>query len=197
MITAHVSKAAERSPVRGRGAGVPVSGQAAERSGRIVVIGLGNEFRRDDGAGLAVVELLRARSLLGVNLLAGQGEPSGLLADWAGAALAIVVDAVVAAPLVPGRLHRLEAARDGTVPASWPAAASSHGFGLAEAIGLGAALGRLPGRLILHGVEAADLALGAGLSHAVAAALPALEQAVLRDIPAECGEWPGDTRRPS
>jgi hydrogenase maturation protease len=162
-----------------------------------VVFGLGNEFRRDDGAGLAVVERLRARSLPDVSLLAGQGEPGALLAGWAGAALAIVVDAVVASPPVPGRLHRLVAGRDGTTPVSWPPSASSHGLGLAEAIGLGAVLGRLPGRLILHGVEAADLALGAGLSPAVAAALPALEQAVLRDIPAECGGWPGGTRHSS
>ena len=174
-----------------------MSGRAAERPARVVVFGLGNEFRRDDGAGLAVVELLRARSLPEVSLLTGQGEPGALLAGWAGAALAIVVDAVVASPPVPGRLHRLVAGRDGTTPVSWPPSASSHGLGLAEAIGLGAVLGRLPGRLILHGVEAADLALGAGLSPAVAAALPALEQAVLRDIPAECGGWPGGTRHSS
>jgi hydrogenase maturation protease len=174
-----------------------MSGTAAERPGRVVIFGLGNEFRRDDGAGLAVAGRLRARALRGVTVLAGPGEPSALLAGWTGAALAIVVDAVVASPPVPGRLHRLVAGQDGTAPPGWPAAASSHGLGLAEAIGLGAALDRLPGRLILHGVEAAELALGAGLSPAVAAALPALEQAVLRDLPAECGGWPGGTRRPS
>ena len=76
--------------------------------GRIVVIGLGNEFRRDDGAGPAVIELLRAQPLRDVELLISEGEPGGLLTDWTGAALAIVVDAMVASPPAPGRLHRME-----------------------------------------------------------------------------------------
>ena len=76
--------------------------------GRIVVIGLGNEFRRDDGAGPAVIELLRAQPLRDVELLVSEGEPGGLLTDWTGAALAIVVDAMVASPPNPGQLHRME-----------------------------------------------------------------------------------------
>ncbi len=167
--------------------------------GRIVVIGLGNEFRRDDGAGPAVIELLRARPLRDVELLVSEGEPGGLLTDWTGAALAIVVDAIVASPAAPGRLHRMEpglgqaddpAAGLAWGPAAgldWGPAASSHGLGLSEAVSLGAVLGRLPGRLILHGVEAADLAQGEGLSPVVAASLGTLAEAVLRDIPASRG----------
>ena len=114
--------------------------------GRIVVIGLGNEFRRDDGAGPAVVELLRARPLRDVDLLVSEGEPGGLLTDWTGASLAVVVDAIVASPAVPGRLHRVEAgldrADDPAAGLAWGPAASSHGLGLGEAVSLGAALGR-------------------------------------------------------
>ncbi len=160
-------------------------------AGRIVVIGLGNEFRRDDGAGPAVVELLRAYPLRDVELLVSEGEPGGLLTDWTGASLAVVVDAVLASPAVPGRRHRVEAGLDGTDdPAAglaWGPAASSHGLGLGEAVSLGKVLGRLPARLILHGVEAAHLDLGEGLSPAVAASLGPLAEAVLRDIPASHG----------
>ena len=48
-------------------------------------------------------------------------------------------------------------------PAAWTARAasspgpSSHGLGLDDAIGLALALDRLPGRLIVHAIEAADL----------------------------------------
>ena len=166
-------------------------GQAVNDGGRIVVIGLGNEFRRDDGAGPAVIELLRAGPLRDVELLVSEGEPGGLLTDWTGASLAVVVDAVVASPAVPGRLHRVEAgldrADDPAAGLAWGPAASSHGLGLGEAVSLGAVLGRLPGRLILHGVEAADLDLGEGLSPPVAASLGTLAEAVLRDIPASRG----------
>lgn len=37
---------------------------------------------------------------------------------------------------------------------------SSHGLGLEDVIGLALALDRMPGRLIVHAVEAADLSQG-------------------------------------
>jgi len=59
-----------------------------------VVIGVGNSMRRDDGAGIAVVE--RARPLLppGVEVRTLGGETTSLLDAWEGAGLAVVVDAV-------------------------------------------------------------------------------------------------------
>ena len=71
--------------------------------GRVVVIGVGNDFRRDDGAGPAVVASLRGRVPPGVELVLTDGEPTRLIEAWAGAALAIVVDAVRAHPPRPGR----------------------------------------------------------------------------------------------
>lgn len=44
------------------------------------------------------------------------------------------------------------------------------------------ALDRLPGRLIVHAVEAADLSQGTGLTPAVAAVIDTLATAVLRDL---------------
>ena len=147
--------------------------------GRAVVIGVGNEFRHDDGAGPAVVTRLSGRVPEGVELHLSEGEPTRLIEAWDGAALAVVVDAVRAEPAVPGRLHRLVLHRAGPGAAR---PASSHGLGLGEAIGLAQALDRMPGALILHAVEAADLGRGAGLSPAVAAVIDALAAAVLRDL---------------
>ena len=61
-------------------------------------------------------------------------------------------------------------------------AASSHGFGLDDAVGLALALDRMPGRLIVHAIEAADLTQGTGLTPPVAAAIDDVASAVLRDI---------------
>jgi hydrogenase maturation protease len=169
-------------------------------SGRreVVVIGIGNEFRQDDGAGLAVLARLAAAlppeaARPGVELLASDGDPAELLAAWAGARLAIVVDAMRGQPPVPGRRHRLDggqlAALDQAGAGPWPA--SSHALGLAAAAGLAAALGQLPGRLIVHGVEVADVTAGTGLSPAVAAAIGPLAEAVLADIRAAGGAVPG------
>ena len=146
---------------------------------RTVVIGVGNEFRRDDGAGPAVVALLARQVPADVTLTVNDGEPTRMIEAWAGAPLAIVVDAVRAEPAVPGRLHRLVLDHPTMRPGG---PVSSHGFGLDDAIGLGLVLDRMPGRLIVHAVEAGDLSQGAGLTPAVAAVIDTLADAVLRDL---------------
>ncbi len=155
-----------------------------------VVIGVGNEFRRDDGVGPAVVARLRERAPASVALLVSDGEPIRLLEAWTGASLAVLVDAVSGTQA--GRLHRIvvagpeldqDAAQSGHGPiAAAEATASSHGLGLGTAIGLGRALDRMPGTLIVHGIEAVDFSQGRGFSPAVAAGIPRLTDAVLADL---------------
>ena len=147
--------------------------------GPVVVIGVGNEFRRDDGAGPAVISQLRGRVPAGVRLVITDGEPTRLIDAWAGAALAVVVDAVRAQPSCPGRVHRFVLDRPRTGAGR---TASSHGFGLDDAVSLAEALDRMPGRLIVHAIEAADLTQGTGLTPAVAAAIGIAATAVLDDI---------------
>jgi hydrogenase maturation protease len=146
--------------------------------GAVVVIGVGNEFRRDDGAGPAVLARLRDRVPDGVRLLVTDGEPARLVEAWTGAALAVVVDAVRAAPPRPGRVHRFVV--DRSLAMGRPA--SSHGLGLDDAVGLAVALDRMPGRLIVHAIEAGDLGQGPGLTPPVAAAVDAVAVAVLADL---------------
>ena len=148
-------------------------------SGPAVVIGIGNEFRRDDGAGPAVIGQLRGRVPAGVRLVVTDGEPTRLIDAWTGAALAVLVDAVRAQPPHPGQVHRFVVDWPGTAAGQ---AASSHGFGLDDAIALAVALDRMPGRLIVHAIEAADLTQGPGLTPAVAAAVEIVALAVLDDV---------------
>jgi hydrogenase maturation protease len=141
-----------------------------------VVIGAGNPMRSDDGAGPAVVEALRAE---GIEAIALDGEPTRLLDAWDGVDLAVVVDAAVG--IEPGRVCSIELVRDGTVvarPGRPGGAGGTHGAGVAEAVALGEVLDRLPGRLVVCTVGAADVGHGADLSPAVAAALPELVAAV-------------------
>jgi hydrogenase maturation protease len=82
-------------------------------SGDVVVIGLGNSYRRDDGVGPAVV-----------------------------------VDAAVATPSMPGRINRctinqLEGA----------SAVSSHGVDIATVLALGEALDRMPADVVLFAIR--------------------------------------------
>ena len=150
-----------------------------DAGGGVVVIGVGNEFRRDDGAGPAVVTSLRGQVPPGVDLVLTDGEPTRLIEAWTGAALAVVVDAVRTDPPRPGRVHRFVLDRPMAGPAR---TASSHGFGLDDTVRLALALDRMPGRLIVHAIEAADLTQGTGLTPPVAAAIDNVADAVLSDI---------------
>ena len=143
------------------------------------MIGVGNDFRRDDGAGPAVVARLRDLAPDGVRFVITDGEPTRLIDAWAGAALAVVVDAVRAAPPLPGTVHRFVVDGPGA-RTGWPA--SSHGFGFDDAIRLAVALDRMPARLIVHAIEAADLTQGPGLTPPVAAAVGVVAAAVLDDL---------------
>ncbi|MEU5893656.1 hydrogenase maturation protease [Streptomyces sp. NPDC047461] len=151
-----------------------------ETRGRIAVIGVGNEFRRDDGVGWAVLARLRERPpAAGTRLATCDGDPGRLIGLWEGARLAVVVDAAHAHPGTPGRVHRLELDA-GLLPQ--PQTTSSHGLGLGEAVELARVLGRLPDRLVIYAVEGAESTLGTGLSPAVANAVEPLVAAVEAEI---------------
>jgi hydrogenase maturation protease len=143
-----------------------------------VVIGIGNPYRRDDGIGPAVAAQIEAQRLPGVRVAISGGDPAGLLEAWAGADLAVIVDAIHRVPAFPGTIHRLTASQLETSGV----ATSSHGFGLPDALRLGRALERLPRRVVILAVEGADTVPGSGLSEAVAAAVPHAAAAVIAEL---------------
>jgi hydrogenase maturation protease len=87
---------------------------------------------------------------------------------WDGADEVIVVDAARSgAP--PGTIHRID-------PTSQPLpegvlATSTHSVGVASTIEMARALGRLPDRVTVYGIEVSDLTRGVGLSPAVETAV--------------------------
>ena len=134
----------------------------------IVIIGVGNEYRSDDGAGIAVARRLRARSPSGVTILEESGEGAALIQAWQGATWVMLVDAVRSgAP--PGTIHCLDA-RAAAVPTGF-FHYSSHAFSVAEAVELARSLDQLPLHLFVYGIEGSNFAAGVSLS-------PAVEQAV-------------------
>jgi len=94
----------------------------------VVVIGIGNTFRHDDGAGPALIERLRPQldDQPGVVLAATDGEPTRLLDLWEGASTAVVVDTVYEVPPRPGHVHQLVMDR---IPPE-TRSMTSHGIGL-------------------------------------------------------------------
>ncbi|HXR23136.1 MAG TPA: hydrogenase maturation protease [Acidimicrobiales bacterium] len=165
------------------------------QSARVVVAGIGNDMRHDDGAGaLVAARALEVLGALGPVTGPGQeidgalssklGEPLDLLGHWDDADLAIVVDAVRSgAP--PGTLSLTwfggEAADfqlDG-VPASVAKAVAcgpgqapgTHGLGVVGVYRLARAMDQAPRCMVVLGIEGCDFSQGEGLSPSVAAVI--------------------------
>ncbi|MFB6706758.1 hydrogenase maturation protease [Streptomyces sp. NPDC056333] len=157
---------------------------------RIAVIGVGNEFRHDDGVGWVVVARLAERAAQrplprASAFLTCDGDPARLITLWEDLDLAIVVDAAHAHPGHPGRLHRLKL--DGGHPTRTGSATSSHGLGLGDAVELARELDRLPGQLVVYAIEGADSSLGTGLSTPVAAIVEPLIERIAEEIALHVG----------
>lgn len=134
----------------------------------IRVVGCGNLWRRDDGAGPAVALRLKELRLPGVEVQVATGEAMDLLERLRGAERAIVVDAMRAG-LKPGSVRRFRTAS----PLRACRFPSSHAFGVAHAVALGRSLGVLTQKLEVYGIEGLDFSDGEGLS-------PQVERAVAR-----------------
>jgi len=148
------------------------------------VIGCGTPDAGDDAAGLLAVRAARAElaSLSDVEVVES-ASPLDVVHLLEGADAAVLVDAVrtPSGGRRPGELVRAEAARGEPVPVELRSSLSSHGLGLAEAVGLAAAMGPVP-RVLVLGVEVGDVTAGAGLSPPVAAALPDLVERLLAEV---------------
>jgi len=146
---------------------------------RGVVLGVGNDYRGDDGAALAVVRRLEGRVPAGVSVQAFEQEPTRLIDAWAGADSAVVVDAV-ASGAEPGTVHRFDASSEPLTTLVFRA--STLAFGVGEAIELARALGKLPRRVVVYGVEGRSFTAGEVLSDRVAEAVEPAAQAVLAEL---------------
>jgi hydrogenase maturation protease len=139
---------------------------------KILILGAGSPFG-DDRFGWEAAEALRHSAALNavapgrIEILALDRPGAMLPAHWQETDIVILLDAVRSGA-APGMRHCLEA-RDllGT-----HALCSSHGFGIASAIRLAQALGNMPSRLLVRGIEADSTWMGFCLSPAVAGALP-------------------------
>ena len=140
-----------------------------------VVIGVGNVYRRDDGVGPAVAEVVEARRLPGVRVVRCAAETTALLDAWTGSGLAVIVDASVGG--TPGRVRYGTFDDFGDAPQL-----SSHELSLTQTYQLALALGRAPESVRVVTVDVADTSHGVGLTPAVRAAITEAVRSVERII---------------
>jgi len=131
---------------------------------RPLFVGVGNSYRSDDGVGPWLAQAL-AKAGRGAQVHGGDG--TGLIDLFGQHSDLVILDATLSGRPA-GTLTRIDA-MDGPVPAEL-FHYSTHRFGVAEAIETARALGMLPERLVLYGIEGASFAAGCDLSDPVARA---------------------------
>jgi hydrogenase maturation protease len=141
---------------------------------RLLVIGVGNPDRGDDGVGRLVARLLEG--------MEHDGEGTSLLAAFQGAEHVWLIDAAQSgAPA--GTIHHFDCAANEVLPHG---GVSSHGFGVAEAIALARALGTLPPLCTVYAIEGGDFTPGAPLSPEVARAAEEVVEHIRGQIASLC-----------
>ena len=126
-----------------------------------VIIGVGNRFRGDDGAGRIVAQRLKARLPLGEKVYESSGEALSLMELWGSSPRVILADAAEAGD-EPGTVSRMDASLEALPSAFFHM--STHAFSVAEAIEMARSLGQLPATVIVYGIQGASFEHGEGLS---------------------------------
>ncbi len=152
---------------------------------RILVCGVGNKLKRDDGLGPHVVEELE-------NKIA---QPGVDLADFGisgfkcalkleGYDKVIFVDAISLPGSKPGRLHRFKITKDKLMksPKLSDFSVSMHETDLERIMATAAVLNIYPEEVVIVGCEPETTVVGLGLSKAVEAAVPQVIDMVLREL---------------
>jgi hydrogenase maturation protease len=153
----------------------------ADAPGRsVLVVGVGNELRRDDGVGIAVARRLRAAGVPeGIEVREEHGEPIDLLDRWQDCDAVVLVD-TMRSGAAPGTIRRLDASAS-PLPAELRRSPSTHAVSIAEAIERARALDQLPASLVVYAIEGRDFDAGAELSEDVEAVAADVADAVLRE----------------
>ncbi len=146
---------------------------------RWLLIGIGNEYRCDDGVGLQIVRTIADRTLLSVEIKEETGEGAALMEAWQGFENVVVVDAVSSGSK-PGSIFKIEASKE-RVPAKF-FHYSTHAFSVAEAIELARTMKTLPKNIVIFGIEGENFNAGTSISPAVQEAAERLLDQIVNEV---------------
>lgn len=144
-----------------------------------LVMGIGNDFRGDDAAGLAAIRRLNESRPDSTVTMEITGDAAGILDSWKEFDEVVIIDACSSGS-VPGTLFRFEAG-SGPLPEGILRGCSTHTMGIANVIELARVLGRMPARLTVFAIEGADFSIGATISRVVSGAVEELVSQLRRE----------------
>jgi hydrogenase maturation protease len=131
---------------------------------KVLVVGIGNEYRSDDGIGLVIARKIREIHLSSVIVIEESGEGTKLMEAWQGYKRVVLVDAILSGAK-SGTIFKIDASKK-KVPSRF-FHYSTHAFSIAEAIELARVMKTLPPRFLIYGIEGANFNAGTNISQVV------------------------------
>ncbi len=147
---------------------------------KTVVVGIGNEFRKDDGVGLYVSRLIQERTDREIEVVDGVPDGYALIETWDDSSFVFVIDCV-ASENKSGTIFRFDALIE-KIPSNLFDGFSTHSISVVDAIELAGTLGRLPKSLTVFGIEGKDYSPGTQLSPEVKMAADQLVDQILEEL---------------
>jgi hydrogenase maturation protease len=126
-----------------------------------LVIGIGNEYRSDDGIGLLIAREIYKKQLPFVIVKEESGEGASLMDAWQGFERVTLIDAV-SSGAQPGKIVRIDANKEQVLVKYFHY--STHAFSVAEAVELARSMNSLPSELIIYGIEGSNFAAGVSIT---------------------------------
>ncbi len=145
----------------------------------ILVIGIGNVLKQDDGLGIQAVRYLQGKIPDGVEAMEGSTYAADLLPALEGRRAVIFIDGIEAGE-EPGAVFRFNPEEVSRVRPT--ASLSIHDFGVYDLLEAARMLGQHPERVVIIAVQVKKLGTGTELSEEVREALPRVHGLVLEEI---------------
>ena len=145
-----------------------------------VIIGIGNDFQGDDGIGHHIAKRIQSLNPPNVTVFEESGEAANLMDAWLDADVVVIIDAMVTGE-TPGLVRCFDASNT-PLPKEFYSHFSTHSFGVAESLELARALGQLPAKVIVYGIEGKHFETGQGLSLEVEQTTDNVVKQILQDI---------------
>ena len=148
-------------------------------SADLIIVGIGNPFRGDDGAGWAVIDGLQKKaSGSSIKLVKQRGDIGDMLEIFEKYRRVYLVDACSSDEL-KGSWQRIDLHQE-AIPLE-SSQTSTHGFGISQAVALANNLGLLPEKLVLHLISGSSYSISNTLSPPVEKSVESVIEAILSD----------------
>lgn len=144
-----------------------------------LIIGMGNEFRCDDGLGILIARNLKASMLPFSTIREMPRDGLNLLEMWKSQTHVILIDAMITGADV-GTIHCFNPIVEELSSNLFPP--SSHSFDLAETIQFARYYANIPEVLLLYGIEGVRFEMGREFSPEVETAIPIVQELIINQI---------------